>query len=332
MRPFIRQAVGVLAIGLLAGCGGGGGSAGDSSPRITSLNNSSAKVNQPITFWVTGQNLPGTVMLAMADSDCTAPTHVTSTDFSVTCTPTTAGVKAITIKGSDAGAVIDASRSIEVTTASTVVGTLPHTGVKTTQCYASGSNTLVACNSSGALNLSGAGKQDGMQTTNAARYSLVGITYPVTMCVKDEITGLIWEGKEASGRRSGENTYTNYSSTSSPQKPDGVSFPTQAELDADTNAMSYVKYVNQIGLCGFTDWRLPTVHELETLHNGGLTENDVADSTWFPNTPRVLLWWTSTPSQLYTQYGWFISFGGLGQVYYDTYAADYNVRLVRSAQ
>ena len=315
---------------LLAGCGGGGGSTGDTSPKVTSLRASSAKVNQSVTLWVTGQNLPATVMLAMADADCSAPAYVTRTDFSVTCTPASGGLKAVIIKTADSGAVIDATKSVEVTTSSALVGKLPHTGITSSQCYGSGSDDLVSCASSGALNLSGPGKQDGMQTNNAARYSLVGASYPVSMCVRDEITGLVWEGKEASGRRSGARTYTNYSSTSTAQKPDGVSFPTQAELDAETNAVSYVKYVNQIGLCGLTDWRLPTIQELETLHNAGLVSETVVDATWFPNTPRAVHWWSSTPSQLYTQYGWFISFGSLGQVYYDQYAADFAIRLVHS--
>ena len=61
-----------------------------------------------------------------------------------------------------------------------------------------------------------------MQRANglSARYSLVpktGGTYTEEECVKDNLTGLIWEGKTASPAttRLGTSTYTNFDSTTS---------------------------------------------------------------------------------------------------------------------
>ena len=70
---------------------------------------------------------------------------------------------------------------------------------------------------------------------------------------------LFWEGKIASPATSrlGTSTYTNFDSTSSGQKTDG-SNPIQAEINASTNSIGYVNSVNASGLCGYTDWRLPT--------------------------------------------------------------------------
>ncbi|MCX8519911.1 MAG: hypothetical protein ORN28_00055, partial [Rhodoferax sp.] len=99
-------------------------------------------------------------------------------------------------------------------------------------------------------------------TLTVTRYSLVanasGGTYDKTECVKDNKTGLVWEGKPAAvGTRAASNTYTNFDSTGTTQKS-GTTL-TQTDLDATTNSVGYVKTVNASpGLCGSMDWRLPT--------------------------------------------------------------------------
>ncbi|MCX8520500.1 MAG: hypothetical protein ORN28_03060, partial [Rhodoferax sp.] len=103
-------------------------------------------------------------------------------------------------------------------------------------------------------------------TLTVNRYSLVanasGGTYDKTECVKDLKTGLVWEGKPASGSHSLVTIFTHYDSTSSLQK-DGISSPTQTEINASTNSMGYRNTVNTSpGLCGITTWRLPTKEEL----------------------------------------------------------------------
>ena len=156
---------------------------------------------------------------------------------------------------------------------------LPHTGVTASQCYQAGSATLVSCSSSGAQALNS--QQDGNRASiNAKSYSEVpkasGGTWARTECVKDNITGLMWEGKTASGTRAGSNTYTNYHSSY---------YGTQDQMDAGSNTYGYVAAVNASGLCGFTDWRLPTAKELQTLVNYGVAyPGPTIDTTWFPNT------------------------------------------------
>ena len=113
-----------------------------------------------------------------------------------------------------------------------------------------------------------------------------GGMYAKTECVKDNSTGLVWEGKTASPATSrlGTSTYTNYDSTSSAQKWNGSAYvnPTQAEIDASTNSIGYKNSVNASALCGYTDWRLPTKEELQgILASSG---NPRIDTTWFPNT------------------------------------------------
>ena len=144
--------------------------------------------------------------------------------------------------------------------------------------------------------------------TVSARYSQVS-SYALTECVKDNSTGLVWEGKTASGSRLGSITYTNYDSTSSAQKWVGGSTyanPTQAEIDASTNSMGYKNAVNTSALCGYTNWRMPTKEELQgILASSGSPRIDTA---WFPNT-QANYYWSSSPYVGDSGFGWLVSFG-----------------------
>ena len=157
----------------------------------------------------------------------------------------------------------------------------------------------------------------GTVTSNTAtltvnqRYSLVpngASTYALTECVKDNSTGLIWEGKTASGSRLGTSTYTNYDDASSAQKWVGGGTyvnPTQADIDASTNSIGYKNAVNTSALCGYTDWRLPTEEELQGIVAS--SGNPKIDTTWFPNT-RASWYWTSSPYVGYSGIAWSVNF------------------------
>ena len=168
---------------------------------------------------------------------------------------------------------------------------------------------------------------------NATGYSLVanasGGTYALTECVKDNTTGLVWEGKTASPATSrlGTSTYTNYDDANSAQKWNGTTFvnPTQTEIDASTNSMGYKNSVNTSALCGYTDWRLPTKEELqEILASSGLPR---IDTTWFPNT-RASWYWSSSPYVGNSGYAWDVFFN-LGVVLGNSRYYNGHVRLVR---
>ena len=185
--------------------------------------------------------------------------------------------------------------------------------------------TVVVSNSAGTVTSNNA-----TITVTNAKYSLVanasGGTYALTECVKDTTTGLIWEGKPASGTRAGTGTYTNYDGTGVGQKLDG-SNATQAEIDAATNSIGYKNAVNAgSGVCGYTDWRLPTKAELVgILASSGSPR---IDTTWFPNT-QAYAYWSSSPYLDYSYDAWAVSFihGGVGNVHRNNY--NLLVRLVR---
>lgn len=132
-------------------------------------------------------------------------------------------------------------------------------------------------------------------TPTAIGYSMVG-SYPITDCVKDNSTGLTWEGKPTSGVRASGRTFTNYDSTIDVSIYVSGTWraATQSEIDDVSNSLGYRNTVNMSALCGYTNWRIPTRTELLSLLKFGAGNSNI-DSTWFPN---VSFWgyWTSSPS------------------------------------
>ena len=137
----------------------------------------------------------------------------------------------------------------------------------------------------------------------ATRYSYVpdtsGDFYAKTECVKDNLTGLVWEGKTATPATSrlGTSKYTNFDSTTSPQWPITGAYvnPTQTQIDASTNSIGYKNSVNTSALCGFTDWRLPTQNELLGILDTSQASVPKINPIWFPNT-RAGFYWSSLPN------------------------------------
>lgn len=179
------------------------------------------------------------------------------------------------------------------------------------------------------------GKDSEARTLTIVLYKLVpklgGTNYEITECVKDINTGLIWEGKTSDGPRAGTHSYTNYTSTTLFQAYDNRP-RSQTEISVSTNSIGYANYVNGMALCGFTDWRLPTLAELKTLVKAGF--NPPIDSVWFPNTTNTIgaFYWASDSD---------IEIDGLdvgtgveisnGEESYAFRPDPYSIRLVRSA-
>lgn len=188
---------------------------------------------------------------------------------------------------------------------------LPHSGTKATQCFVSGvlqySHQL--CSSSEALALNP--QQDGHRlTVNPMSFSKVG-AYPLTDCVKDNVTGLVWEGKESgNGPRSLPKPYTNM------------------DNGAVNDASGYAAYVNGLKLCGYSDWRLPTVHELLGIVDFGRHQPSL-QTEWFPNWGGdIVEYWTSSVHGADSRYKASIIFS-TGSTFFDGNWTVNNVRLVR---
>lgn len=229
------------------------------------------------------------------------------------------------------------------TTPPASTGRLTDTGATASQCYQAGSDVLVSCTSAAAIALND--KQDGMIGRDVSSpdnadgklgfsYSRVG-SYSIEECVRDNITGLTWEGKTASGWRAGSNIYTNYDSTTAAQiytytgSSSSDVVPTQAQVDAPDNAVGYKNAVNASALCGYTDWRLPTVAELQSLVDYSVSyPGPTIDSNWFPNTSRSNYWSATTFSD-YVFCAWGVDFVNGGVSGSSVRGNTYGVRLVR---
>lgn len=135
----------------------------------------------------------------------------------------------------------------------------------------------VLCGAEGALPLvwQVEGRREPFSTDNPRFVAVPGQSFDD--CAVDRFTGLAWEMKTNGGPRDLVRRFTHLDRTDQPQvvvrTAGGASGafmnvprnPSQVELEAASNSLGYVSYVNSQALCGFTDWRIPTSSELLNL-------------------------------------------------------------------
>ena len=149
-------------------------------------------------------------------------------------------------------------------------------------------------------------------------------------CVRDNVTGLTWEVKTIDGGLRDQNhTYSWYNPDSevnagAPGRQDGGSC---SGVSCDTT--SYAQAVNDDGLCGHSDWRMPTRAELRTIVDYQATRPAIS-TEYFPNTVSRSFW-TGEANETYPNFAWHTDFKfGLAS-YYFLKSAPKPVRLVREA-
>lgn len=137
-------------------------------------------------------------------------------------------------------------------------------------------------------------------------------------CVLDQFTGLVWEVKSTSaGLYNRDNTYSWYNpeeDASGELDYRGIPNGGQCEgSDCDTHAV--VIAANEGGLCGFSDWRMPTRDELGSISDPRKTNSPPSINTiYFPHTQSGD-YWSSNDYQFQWNTAWLWNFGnGLDRV------------------
>jgi hypothetical protein len=139
------------------------------------------------------------------------------------------------------------------------------------------------------------------------------------LCVLDNQTGLVWELKtDDDGVHDKDKTYR-WGGRGAEQIGE--------KFFDDWNAL--IDGSNSEKLCGFSDWRVPTIDELKTLVAAGA--NPAIDTSFFPLT-LAKPYWSVSAYKNYPEHGQTVHFETGASYYYNGYRGDsLPLRLVRGA-
>ncbi len=155
-------------------------------------------------------------------------------------------------------------------------------------------------------------------------------------CVKDNVTGLVWEVKTDAGTADSDTTDDNH--TNIHHKHNAYRWGGKTAIGKNHVSKEGTYYDDWSGLvdgtnteklCGFTDWKVPSINELITITHKGKT-NPSIDENYFPNT-SVSGFFSSSPYAYVSIGSWIVNF----DYGYDSHGFrtnSYRVRLVRGGE
>lgn len=221
---------------------------------------------------------------------------------------------------------------------------LPDTGQ--TACY--GDSGTTACSgtrqdgASGRDTLSVSKTGGGAAGFDYTKLASDGASLPASAtgwaCVRDNITGLVWEAKTDDGLlRDRDWRYAWYDGDAASNGGDaggsGDAATCNSTLGASCTTEAYVAAINAQALCGTgtESWRLPTQRELLTLVYAGAYGSGLPsiDPTYFADT-RLAPYWSASTYAPTPSMAWGVHFG-YGAAHGEAKAAANHVRLVRGA-
>ena len=149
-------------------------------------------------------------------------------------------------------------------------------------------------------------------------------------CVEDKSSRLTWEVKKNDGGiRDKDYSYSWLRVIKGENK--GASNGGRCKGGIKCDTYSYVRAMNEQKLCGYTDWRLPTREEMETLVDYNTTEKDATiNMTYFPE--AVPSWyWTASENPQRENFAWYVLFHN-GVALNDLKERPKHIRLVRGSR
>ncbi|PIE40621.1 MAG: hypothetical protein CSA49_07505, partial [Gammaproteobacteria bacterium] len=178
-----------------------------------------------------------------------------------------------------------------------------------------------------------AGQDGHYQTGKTMSYTV--LTQGGDTCVKDNVTGLIWEQKtNDGGLRDRNNTYSWYNPDSS-INGGSAGYKNEGRCSgSDCDTYAYINALNASNYCSYSDWRMPTHSELVSLLDGSPRYTELINRTVFPHT--IGWYWTSSPHADEsagdgTSVAWFVDFNN-GTVLHDYRFKAHYVRAVRASE
>ena len=156
-------------------------------------------------------------------------------------------------------------------------------------------------------------------------------------CVRDRRSGLVWEVKTVGGLHDRDHRYAwrvtdatrNGGEAGAVTGPDAQCQAADgATVAALCNTEDFIRAVNDEGLCGYHDWRLPERDELRNLIAFDIAPPGPAiDDRFFPGTVNGP-YWSATPSADRVDEAWLVDFWD-GDVAFGAKGDTYRLRLVR---
>lgn len=348
---MFKKMMGLSAAMALVGCGGGGGDSGGntntpSTPQCTATQYLEANVcKNKASQSITGLNLP-----AMTVGEKVALAATASSGLAVVYsskTPTVCGVSGNQVTALQAGECSIAANqagdaktlaAVEVLAKATVsaamiASKLPQTGITT--CGNETENNL-PCTKAALGDLHGLGQDGEVQAGQKMSYTL--LTQNGSDCVKDNVTGLVWEQKtDDGGLRDRDWIYTWYSTDST---SNGGSKGYQDYRDYDPsytstcgnslskcNTQAYVAALNAANYCGYRDWRMPSEEELVSIVDFGRVNPSI--NPMFSHTQSDF-YWSASPIADGNGDAWNVYFLD-GNVYSNFKGYNVYVRAVRAS-
>jgi hypothetical protein len=223
----------------------------------------------------------------------------------------------VTAASAESGPVVAAAASEPVTALSTVAAVArsePVITVVQEDIQSDAAASLIATTESYFVKLSDSGQA---LAENEAQWE----------CVHDKSNNLTWEVKKNDGGiRDKDHSYSWLVKSNGQDR--GVSNGGRCKGGVDCDTSSYTRAMNEQKLCGYSDWRLPTREELETLVEYNKASNGVTiDSRYFPE--AVPSWyWTASENPHSDSYAWYVLFQN-GVALNDLKERPKHIRLVR---